>query len=167
MITQETIDKHNELCEESKKKFGPGPWNKEPNRHEWKYKGMQCLALRQPTSGHWCGYVGLKPGHKYYGIPDSLPWDEKNKSRVDAFSLPFGHGGVTYGQFCNGFVCHINDNEDESPLFWLGFDCAHSGDYTPMSASYREGWREYETYKNFDFIKRETEKMVEELLEDQ
>lgn len=52
---------------EDKKSWGPGPWQMEPDRKEWRYKGLPCLALRGPV-GAWCGYVGVSEGHALYGI---------------------------------------------------------------------------------------------------
>ena len=148
MITQERIDEHHAECEENKKKWDDGPWQNEPHRVEWEHSGFRCLALRQPSSGHWCGYVGLPEGHEYY-------------NHEDPFRLSYGHGGVTYGEMCSGNICHLSDGEK---LYWLGFDCAHGGDYTPINHAL--GFRpmyEYETYKDINYVKRETNRMAEEL----
>lgn len=149
MKTKEKIKKHHDECEMYKKVFKHGPWHFESNREEWEYKGMPCLAVRQPRSGHWCGYVELSPGHKYYGIDDR-----------EAFGLSLGHGGITYGRFCEGNVCHISDNEK---LYWLGFDCSHSWDIRPGDG-YFDDYRS--SYKDILYVKRHVEEMVEELLND-
>lgn len=117
MITDAEIKAHHESCERYKKEFGPGPWTAEPNRVELLTPaGLPGLALRQDWSGHWCGYVGIKPGHRYYG-------QQYN-------GLDYGHGGTTYASFCRGNVCHKSNDEGEK-IFWLGFDCAHAGDRAP------------------------------------
>ena len=165
MITEEQIQAFNNECEKNKKSWPPGPWNNEPNRVEWEHAGFRCLALRQPQSGHWCGYVGLPKGHKHYGIPDSVPYydDDGNEIKdrqVVAFELSYGHGGVTYGRFCQGDVCHISDNEE---LYWLGFDCAHSGDLTPSTLIYAPNLAKYGTYKTIGYVKQCVNEMAEEL----
>ena len=61
---------------------------------------------------HRCGYVGLDPDHHLYKI------------KYEAQELPLHvHGGVTYSG--GG-----DDYPVESDLWWLGFDCAHWGDYS-------------------------------------
>lgn len=166
MITLEKIAEYNSECELNKAKWPTGPWTNEPNRVEWEHAGMTCLALRHPQMGHWCGYVGLRPGHKYYGIPESYrdledEEGERVTEAVCAYNLSHGHGGVTYGRFCEGIVCHIVDNEDER-LYWLGFDCAHAGDLSPS----RDNMMGFDdTYKDIEYVKSEVNKMAEELAE--
>lgn len=97
-----------------------GPWQNEPDRVEFEHKGFPCLMVRQPHSGHWCGYVGLPPGHKFYQKDyQEIEW------AADA------HGGLTYSNACQGDVCHTPKEGEPDDVWWLGFDCAHSGDYCP------------------------------------
>ncbi len=57
--------------------------------------------------GHYCGYVGLPEGHPWFGV-------------FYDFIIEVGpaevHGGLTYSEF------------RKDGLWWIGFDCAHSGD---------------------------------------
>ena len=165
LITQQQIDEFNKVCEANKKKWPKGPWTNEPNRVEWEHSGFRCLALRQPNSGHWCGYVGLKPGHKYYGIPDSVSHYDEDGNEIEnqptcAYDLPFGHGGVTYGRFCEGNVCHISEGEK---LFWLGFDCAHAYDFQPADHDWMNS--ESNIYRDIEYVKNRVNVMAEELKE--
>ncbi len=65
---------------------------------------------------HYCGYVG---------IPASHPWHGKDYNVLEP--SPDVHGGLTYSNEAVG-----PDFEETQPLglWWIGFDCAHLGDYT-------------------------------------
>jgi hypothetical protein len=102
-----------------KTKWGRGPWQKEPDRFEWKHKGFPCLAVRHPRMGQWCGYVAVPPGHPYY----EKPCDEC--ADIDV------HGGLTYADHCNRHICHVPAPGEPDDVWWLGFDCAHAGDVIP------------------------------------
>jgi len=43
----------------------------EPDKVQWRdvATGLHCLARRVPDLGHWCGYVGVPKGHRFYGQP--------------------------------------------------------------------------------------------------
>lgn len=96
-----------------------GPWQKENDRVEFEHAGLPCLMVRQPHAGHWCGYVGLFPGHKYY-----------KKAYQDCEDVDV-HGGLTYSNACEGHVCHTPKEGEPDDVWWLGFDCAHAYDYCP------------------------------------
>jgi hypothetical protein len=115
---QKVVDNYNKALTEKLKETKPGPWHNEPNRLEFKHAGLDCL-LERNMSGAWCGYVGLKPGHKYYGT---------NYSDLDG--VIDVHGGLTYSNECNGLICHYTPVDDR--LWWLGFDTVHCGDMAPL-----------------------------------
>jgi hypothetical protein len=121
-----------------------GAWWQEPDRLDWEHEGVTCLALRHPTSGHWCGYVGMKPGHPWYG---------KDYDSVECEV----HYGLTYAQGCEGNICHTPKPGEPEHLWWLGFDCAHCDDVQPCDGSlnFREA-----TYKTLEFVRLETERLA-------
>lgn len=141
-------------CDRSK--WPTGPWSDEPDKVQWKDEttGLPCLAKRHPHSGHWCGYVGVPPGHPLHG-----------KSYNDDVSLEV-HGGITFGDHCQEgppeqTVCHIPDPGEPEHLWWLGFDCHHARDYSPNDKVY-EAERGYlftigpdQSYKPLGFVKGE------------
>ena len=51
-----------------KSEWGPGPWQSEPDKRQWRDEatGLPCLIVRGP-SGALCGYVGVSRGHPCYG----------------------------------------------------------------------------------------------------
>ena len=82
------------------------PSGRSDSRDRWRVGGVDCLAIRHPTLGHWCGYVGVPAGHLAYGVA----YDDV-EVRV--------HGGLTFAGTWD---------DEEGDLWWLGFDCAHYGD---------------------------------------
>lgn len=132
-----------------KNSWGDGPWQQEVDRLEWRHNGFPCLMVRHASFGHWCGYVGIPPGHPYY---------EKNYDDVPVEI----HGGLTYASQCNGHVCHVAMPGEPEHVWWLGFDCAHLGDLSPgMSADYRVSSREQ--YRTLAYVQRETNELATQL----
>lgn len=109
-----------------KSAWGPGPWQDEPDRKEWRHAGFVCLIVRVPSHGALCGYVGVPPGH---------PWHGKGYDEVEtAFPDVSVHGGLTYADQCGGRVCHVPEPGEPDDLWWLGFDHAHAFDLSPAYA---------------------------------
>ncbi len=107
------------------------------------YRGLRCVCIATDM-GHRCGYVGVRKNHPLYGHG----YSEKILAFSDVSGSPIGkrgviplfcidknakyvgmdlyfdvHGGVTFadgGKNCKYPV--------KSSLWWIGFDCAHSGD---------------------------------------
>lgn len=153
-------EKHKERCNTKRKKFKElhidGPWMSEPDKVHWKHKGMDCLILRNSEMFNLCGYVGVKPGHPFF----EKHYDDVN---VDA------HGGLTYSDHCSGSVCHTTNEEDD--IWWLGFDCAHSGDEIPgmlimnatipeLQAIHDKYPKEQEHYHTVEEVKAEVERLA-------
>lgn len=135
----------------------PGAWNREPDRVEWREEmtGLVCLALRHPQSGHWCGYVGVPAGH---------PWHGKHYDDV-AVEV---HGGLTFANACQAGslgehrVCHTPEPGEPDHLWWLGFDCAHSGDVSPVWSN-RFRRMPFETYKTLSFVRGQCESLARQV----
>jgi hypothetical protein len=105
--------------DERVERFGEGPWVEEPDRIEWRSgQGYPCLMVRHPVLGHWCGYVGLPPGH---------PWHGRAAGGIGACA----HGGINYAEPCNDQICHVPEPGDTDDVWWIGFDCAHYDDLSP------------------------------------
>jgi hypothetical protein len=159
-MTQEEIQKHHDLCEETKKRFQEagvrGPWDTEPHRVEWRYAGLACLAQRSYSMLNWCGYVGVPPGHPFYG-----------KKYTDEGPYDLGvHGGLTYSAKCKGFICHVPER-GEDDVWWFGFDCGHAGDQIPgldFSAKACDlPMRNWARYRDLDYVKGEVQGLAEQL----
>lgn len=131
-------------------------WTHEPEHERWtdKASGYECVIQRHTGLKHLCGYVGL---------PASHPWHSKGYDDVMMMDseYPDVHGGLTYA----------HDHEpmgEKDGLWWLGFDCAHSGDFSPgiretlESVGSTSGYGSDETYKNWAFVKRECESLAQQ-----
>lgn len=109
-----------------KSSWGPGDWQDEPDKVQYKdhATGLPCLIVRN-GAGALCGYVGVTSGH---------PWFQKGYDDVDASV----HGGLTFAGPCqqhegaeeNG-ICHLVEEGEDDNVWWLGFDCAHCNDHMP------------------------------------
>jgi len=93
--------------------------------------GLNCMIRLAPGAGHYCGYVEVPRGHHAFRneIGDKL--------RV--------HGGVTYENW-------LDDPND----WWIGFDCAHSGDGLNSS---EPGW------KDFAYVEAEVKSLAKQIAE--
>lgn len=117
--------------EERIKAMGEGPWVDEPDHVAWRSAhGYPCILHRalhasDKGGGHWCGYVGVPPGHPWHGQPMDSSFDGPEQPRV--------HGGITYAEPCNGHICHVPEPGESDDVFWLGFDAAHAGDLQPLT----------------------------------
>lgn len=139
----------------NKEKWGDGPWQTEPDRVEFEHVGFPCLIVRTP-SGHLCGYVALPPNHPDY----KKDYDDIN---VDC------HGGLTYGSLCSGHICHISKPGAPDDVYWVGFDHAHSGDYTPRNNEFKEKFglhfsqQDYEVYRDIEYVIKGVKYLAEQL----
>lgn len=149
-----------------KTKWGEGEWLLEPDKVQWMDEStkLPCLAVRHP-SGHWCGYVGVAEGHPYFGKywGDCFSNDGEDYER-DYLHV---HGGLTYSDFCvedekEHGICHLVEHGQNDRVWWLGFDCAHSGDLTPKYGSHR-GFSEREQYRTLQYVKSECSKLAKQL----
>lgn len=131
-------------------KWGRGPWDDEPDRWEGEHEGFPLLAVRN-RMGAWCGYAAVPPGH---------PWHGRNVFRdIDADV----HGGLTYGNTCQGSICHVPKPGEPDDVFWVGFDCNHSGDVAPGMEAVLPGYHEhFASYRTLDYVQRECRKLAEQ-----
>lgn len=132
-----------------------GEWNDEPDKAQWIHNNLDCLIVRGP-SGALCGYVGVPEGHPLFG----LDYDSQKLYHIDC------HGGLTFADRCqpntdgdHRGICHAEEGAANKVVWWLGFDCAHSGDLSPKY----DGISLYETYKNFNYVRREVERLTNQL----
>lgn len=132
-----------------------GEWNDEPDRVQWtdETTGLPCLIVRGP-SGALCGYVAVENGHPYYEI-DCADWQQPHDLRI--------HGGVSYSDKCqeNGRICHLPEPGKPDDVWWIGFDCAHSGDVSP--AYDKQHWSD-SYYKSIGYVKSECESLAAQLI---
>src|SRR6185437_747866 len=126
-----------------------GKWMTEPTESHWvdEDTGLPCFICRRNRLGHWCGYVGIPERHPHWG-------DDDSSGCID-FVV---HGGVTYGQ--------IDPKKDKAcgldkPHWWIGFDCAHSGDMVPEWDRPGSG----NIYRDMNYVRDECLRLAKQLAE--
>lgn len=119
----------------------PEPWTQEPDYAEFTLNGFTCVILRPDTRSHLCGYVGLPEGHRAFG-------KDYDEIEVDV------HGGLTYSEF-------ELDVYEGPRLWWIGFDCTHSGDFSPYYAEPDSG----EVYRTFGYVFAQLQSLTLQLQE--
>jgi hypothetical protein len=104
------------------------------------YKGFQCRILRHNV--HLCGYIGIPKGHKLYG------------KSCDDIEIDV-HGGLTYARDSLRF-------QPEKDLWWIGFDCAHAGDFSDF---YEDMTLDNEDiYRDMEYVENEIKSMVDQII---
>lgn len=145
--------------------WGNGEWVSEPDLVEFIYKDYRCRVKRishreghnneHVFGGHLCGYICVTGG---------LEITPEIYENLDV------HGGITYNSI------------EEGDKNWIGFDCAHFGDYMP-SMEYLKKTNDYfkdfmpipekfkdlaifnPKYRNLDFCIQECKKLVDQITE--
>lgn len=155
METKEAIERHAAECERGRAEWGPGPWQTEPDRLEFKHAGLQCLLSRNSHMGNWCAYVGVPKGHPAHG-------KDYNDDAISGIEI---HGGLTYSEHCFANICHVTEGEDD--LYWFGFDCAHVGDFVP---GLERAFRKYSpdifrgAYRDVPYVVEQTKALADQLM---
>jgi hypothetical protein len=146
-----------------------GPWDGEPDKVQWPdaETGLPCLAVRNPRSGNWCGYVGVAEGHPLYrkGYDDEAVYSA-NVGEV--------HGGLTFSGACRPSedesrgICHTPSAGEPDHVWWFGFDCAHCDDHSPDDVKRAEAggiWRldPRSAYRTLAYVQDECRALAKQL----
>jgi hypothetical protein len=137
-----------------------GPWMDEPDKKQWldEATGLPCLAVRNRQ--HWCGYVGISKNH---------PLFEKEYSNIEQDLIV--HGGLTFADHCaktsdpSKHVCHLVESGEDDHVWWLGFDCAHSGDISDFIRTYERIAGYPEAYRTLQYVENECRQLAQQLIE--
>ena len=106
--------------------------------HNLSPSGFIELVLRT-GHGNLCGYVGVPRYSKFYQVV------KYGGEGIDANV----HGGITF-----------SGTKSDYPGFWfIGFDCAHSGDVIPGMPSFGDG-----TYRTMEYTKIEVASLLQQIL---
>jgi hypothetical protein len=123
-------------------------WN-EPDYWADEAFGLKCMMRRNGMKA-WCGYVAVPKGHPMFG---------KDYDDVDVRV----HGGLTWG------MDHA-PGEQPNGWWWFGFDCSHSGDWSPRDTffaflGYPFGMHDTgeQVYRTFDYVRFEVESLAIQL----
>lgn len=142
-----------------------GEWDHEPDKVQWtdEATGLVCLVHRA-RMGAWCGYVGMPPTHPLHG---------REYEGIDADV----HGGLTFADACDPQhdpvtgrgICHVPEPGEPDSLWWIGFDCAHSGDLSPgMHAQLQEiapglSMLWHAVYRNLAYARKQTRQLAQQI----
>ena len=131
---------HAGRCEGALSMLPFGPWSSEPHLLEFKHAGFDCILKRSSTTLVWCGYVAVPESHPAY------------KKHYDNINVEV-HGGLTFADECGVVVCHRSSDPDDK-VWWLGFDCSHSFDFSPGMVQ-TVALAKQELVKNISFLTAE------------
>lgn len=152
-----------------------GEWDDEPDKVQWQDEatGLPCLIVRGPA-GALCGYVGVAEGHPCFGVEYNdckpvTPLEDGDEHYIDV------HGGLTFSDFCadtndeSRHICHVPSPGEPDRVWWLGFDCNHSGDIGPAQLKWqRENGFDFEgrygySYRPIGYVRRQVQKLARQL----
>lgn len=157
-----------------KSDWGPGPWQDEPDKIHWidEATDLDCLMVRHPASGHWCGYVGVTEPHPWFG----LHYGDCIERKVDAHGDPEAccdhaveadvHGGITFAAACDESedpgtgICHVALPGRPDHVWWFGFDMHHLHDLAP-GHEYRD--RMGLVYRDVAYVQSECRSLAQQL----
>lgn len=154
-----------------------GEWTAEPDKIQWpdSETGLPCLIVRGP-GGALCGYVGVPDTHPWHGkaygdavgtctedCSDDSHWSHSVGSQLQV------HDGLTFSDACSHSadergICHIPGPGEPDNVWWFGFDCAHSGDFSPKYERHY-GPSGYESYRNVEYVRYEVTSLARQLAE--
>lgn len=132
-----------------------GEWDLEADKEQWtdEKTGLPCLFVRN-QGGFLCGYVGVNSSHPFF---------EQHYGNCDVSV----HGGLTFSDKCMPHemsepkVCHLVEDGEDDNVWWLGFDCAHGGDFCP-AYHIRESRAHFE-YRTVEYVKKECADLAQQL----
>lgn len=151
---------------------------------------FRCVVIFV-SMGHRCGYVGIPKGNPLYGIDYNKKFENQEllKSLEDS---PIGkrgiiplfcfdgsnisldvlfdvHGGITYSGGNDNYPIENTD------LWWIGFDCAHSNDRKDFESlndyfpdNYEKMLYDFDyngVVRTKDYVESECKNLVEQIIE--
>ena len=142
----------------NKKNYPIGKWSSEPDLCRWNYKELPCLVVRDMSIGTWKGFVGLSPTHPFFGL--KLEEVLNIHSAIEIFLS-------VYGGISSSGALPPRYQEDAGDFWWLGLDTSYGGDLLPFldKEPHLVGLISNRTYKDFNFIRKETNKLAKLILE--
>lgn len=140
-----------------------GPWDNEPDKRQWMddATGFPCLIVRGPL-GALCGYVGVSREHPLYEVKVDIDGEWP----LQPLQI---HGGITFTGHCRTgdecqSICHRVDEAEDDNVWWLGFDCCHSGDLFPKCDSVLyELFSQHDSYRDIAYVMHEVKDLAQQL----
>ena len=137
--------------------WGKGAWTSEPNMMIWTNEetSLTCIILRSRITGALCGYVGVNKGHLCFGV------------HYDDLCIDI-HGGLTFSGHRTNYDNYTEIDLGLDEVWWIGFDCSHYGDYTPIIEHLLKDMdclKNFGVYRDIDFVKNECKKLAKQIKE--
>lgn len=60
-------------------------------------------------------------------------------------------------------ICHIPAPGEPDNVWWFGFDCAHSGDYSPKYDHDRDRWRDDSIYRDLPYVRKQVTNLAKQI----
>lgn len=127
----------------------------------WELDEGLFAAVHRTEGGFLCGYVGVTKEYKeVWGV------DYQNLEEVlDC------HGGLTWSDFFAGALpesVRVWLEGSAVGLWWIGFDCAHSGDHVPGLAHHfvmfgKGGNQKGDVYRTTEYVEQEIENLRQQI----
>lgn len=133
-----------------------GTWLAEPDYCAWENHGHNCIVMRDMKLGIWRGFVGVTKDHPYHGKTLANLLNEKIY-----LHLAIVHGGVSFA----GRLLQIKNTNRK--CWWFGFECLQEEDLVPLAPKVEVNSQligGQQIYRNFNYARRETNKLACELL---
>ena len=156
--------------------WADGEWKNEPDKVQFSDEttGLPCLIVRGP-SGALCGYVGVTQGHPFYERDyDDCRHECLKTDPDDSYGEWIDvHGGLTFANKCrpnedeSKGICHTVESGEDDNVWWLGFDCAHADDYSPMHSGRKEACfqrHSSEIYRTVSYVRGQCEHLAKQLM---
>lgn len=154
------------------------PWENEPDKKVFEYKGFGCKVLRHDSMKFLCGYVhipilkqakGRMAQFQSFFIEYGLIEDDDGSNVYYQFDEIFDirvHGGITFSRVIE---------ENDQKFFVIGFDCGHAGDLIPSMESilrrpifgHADPIFGSDIYRDMNYVESECKSMVDQLLEEE
>jgi hypothetical protein len=160
-----------------------------PETHPYHGKDYSSCALAEPCGEAWCEHSPESAMHVHGGLTFAdtcheptreafARWCEMMRSCEDeAAKYPRGdaaqrlrdHGHLrndfdawkAWGE--GSFICHRKLDGRPDRVWWFGFDCAHSGDFTPKYANSLGGLLNDGVYRDRDYVEGEVAQLAAQL----
>ena len=157
-----------------KRRWGEGPWQKEPDKIQFVdgKTNLPCLVVRGSFHGALCGYVGVSKAHPafevdYHELSDrlsvhtgSINFSGKCMEQSPAMMMR-GYDVEKQG------ICHTVEDDEDDDVWWLGFSTDRWGDLSPAEndmARARYLFREEgEVYRDLEYVTKEIESLALQL----
>lgn len=150
----------------NKDNFPPGKWANEPDFCKWEHAGLACMIIRDMSLGVWKGFVGVNSAHPFFAL--SLDSILKTHDAMEIFFSVYGgmtNAGKLPPKYKDIGKFFTDKSSSYLSLWWIGIETSHGGDLMPFIKISDDNidmakLSSSQTYKDFAFIRRETNKLA-------